>query len=123
MLDTNIYKSKLEEKLQTLTTELKAIGINNPETDDWEATPEEAGTEADPNSSADNVEDWNERRATLSDLERDYHNVKRALAKIKNGTYGTCEISGQPIEERRLAIKPEARTCATHAAEEDQLSI
>jgi DnaK suppressor protein len=125
MLDLNFYRTKLESNLKTIVAELETIGIYDAETDNWEAIPEQTEnlTDADENNNADIVEDWNERRATLADLEKDYRNLKRALAKIADGTYGLCEISGQPIEEKRLEFKPEARTCIAHMEEEGQLPL
>jgi RNA polymerase-binding transcription factor DksA len=35
--------------------------------------------------------------------------IDHALAKIDNGTYGTCEVSGQPIPRERLKAIPWAR--------------
>ncbi len=125
MLDLNLYRSKLETNLQTIIAELQTIGVYDTDTDNWEAIPEttENLTDADENNNADLVEDWNERRATLSDLEKDYRNLKRALSKIDTGTYGTCEICNQEIELKRLEFKPEARTCITHREEESQLTL
>ncbi|HMO77632.1 MAG TPA: TraR/DksA C4-type zinc finger protein [Candidatus Paceibacterota bacterium] len=125
MLDLNFYRQKLETNLKTIVAELETIGIYDAQTDNWEAIPEqvENQTDADLNTNADIVEEWNERRATLQDLEKDYRNIKRALAKIDTGNYGVCEISGEAIEEKRLQFIPEARTCMAHMEEEGQLSI
>ena len=37
--------------------------------------------------------------------------IDRALAKIDEGTYGTCERCGQPIPEERLDAVPYATLC------------
>jgi DnaK suppressor protein len=37
--------------------------------------------------------------------------IDRALAKIDNGTYGTCEGCGQPIPRARLKALPYAALC------------
>ncbi len=115
-MDTAKYKTKLEDELKELTAELKTLGIHNPEVkEDWIATPMGVGTnEADPNVGADRVEDWDERRATLSNLEGRCNDVIKALKKIEAGTYGTCEVSGEAIEEDRLEVNPAARTCKAH---------
>ncbi len=34
-----------------------------------------------------------------------------ALGRLADGTFGTCEVCGRPIEAERLAAIPEARTC------------
>ncbi len=42
--------------------------------------------------------------------------VKKALAYIKLGRYGVCEVCGNPIDKARLQIYPEATKCAECAA-------
>ncbi len=37
--------------------------------------------------------------------------IDAALARIDDGTYGTCERCGDPIGEGRLEARPVARTC------------
>ena len=37
--------------------------------------------------------------------------IDHALAKIRQGTYGTCESCGQPILKARLKALPQARLC------------
>jgi DnaK suppressor protein len=125
MTDYTTHTQKLEEQLATITTALSAIGTHDSENDNWEAIPntEELAIDADENTNADSVEDWNERRATLVTLEREYRDIKRALHKIATGTYGVCEIGGEPIEAERLAYRPDARTCTAHMNEEGQLPL
>lgn len=123
-VNTQDLKAKLEAELETITAELKDLGVHNPQAkEDWIPTPEGVGTpEADPNIVADRSEDWNERRGTLDVLETRYNNLNRALEKIANGTYGICEISGEEIEADRLEANPAARTCKAHLEEESSLN-
>ncbi|MBY0309699.1 TraR/DksA family transcriptional regulator [Patescibacteria group bacterium] len=124
MLDTTTFKHDLETKLTSIRSALSGIATHNPETDDWEALPVGAESpEPDENDEADVVEEWNERRATVSVLETDYRNLTRALAKIADGSYGLCEVSGEPIEEARLHANPAARTCIAHREDEGNLSL
>ncbi|GAB3037506.1 TraR/DksA C4-type zinc finger protein [Parafrigoribacterium mesophilum] len=37
--------------------------------------------------------------------------IDAALARLDVGTYGTCEVCGQPIGTARLEARPAARTC------------
>jgi len=37
--------------------------------------------------------------------------IESALAKIKAGTYGKCDVCGKPIEPARLEALPQARRC------------
>jgi len=40
------------------------------------------------------------------------YEIDEAINRIRNGTFGVCEISGQPIEEERLAAIPWTRYSA-----------
>ena len=123
MIETSVYKDRLESELATLTADLKELGIHNPQVkEDWIALPQDVDTqEADENVGADRAEDWLERTATLKELEGRYNNITRALSKIENGTYGVCEISGEEIEADRLDANPAARTCKKHINDEQDL--
>lgn len=37
--------------------------------------------------------------------------VDAALSRLDAGSYGTCEVCGQPIPQARLQARPVARTC------------
>jgi RNA polymerase-binding transcription factor DksA len=123
-MNTDIYKTRLEEMLTSITDELKTVGIHNPENpSDWIAVPEELDAEEpDLNLAADSVEEWNERSGIVATLEARYNNIVRALARIEAGAFGVCEICKNEIEEKRLMVSPTARTCIAHVPEEDNLS-
>ena len=38
-----------------------------------------------------------------------------AADRLAEGTYGDCEVCGEPIPVERLLVRPAARTCVTHA--------
>jgi len=42
--------------------------------------------------------------------------VDRALAKLDEGSYGTCDVCGEPIAEGRLEALPWATRCVKDAA-------
>jgi RNA polymerase-binding transcription factor DksA len=42
------------------------------------------------------------------------HQVRDALKRIDNGTFGTCEVDGEPIEAERLEAMPWAPYCLGH---------
>src|SRR3989338_3301955 len=67
--NTAQYKEKLEEELRAVEGELKTIGRQNPENpNDWEATEKSMDVMtpmADPNESADKIEEYNENRAIV----------------------------------------------------------
>ena len=41
--------------------------------------------------------------------------VRRARRRIADGTYGTCEVCGEPIPEARLEARPWANRCVEHS--------
>ena len=123
-MNINDFKNKLEVRLINVTAELETLGKFDIVTGDWtEIKSEDTSSEADLNSEADAAEEMEERGATLSVLETEYNDIKRALHKIEVGTFGICEISGEQIEEARLQFKPTARTCKTHMNEEGALPL
>lgn len=109
-------KATLQNELPELETELEAIGRRKPSNpSDWEAeAPKDEVQPGDENEQADKIEGYEENAAILKELEIRYNSVKRALDKIEAGTYGNCEISGEPIEIERLHANPAARTCIEH---------
>jgi DnaK suppressor protein len=44
-------------------------------------------------------------------LEARLERVERALEKLRDGTYGTCDACGGPIDPRRLRAAPESTVC------------
>ncbi|OGD66961.1 hypothetical protein A2442_00130 [Candidatus Campbellbacteria bacterium RIFOXYC2_FULL_35_25] len=115
-IDLKKYKEKLDKELANLEKELESVGRRNPSNpNDWEAKqPEENIPGADLNEVADSIDDFESNSAILNDLEAKYNNVKLALEKIEEETYGLCEVDGKPIEEARLEANPSARTCKEH---------
>ena len=49
--------------------------------------------------------------ATRSLLHERAHRLAGALARIRNGSYGTCEMCGEAIAPARLRALPEVSTC------------
>ena len=115
MRDTTTYATTLAEEKTRLESELQSLGRRNPSNpNDWEALPPEGERESDPNAAADLIEGYEENTAILKDLEIRYNEVLAALARIENGTYGVCIVSGEEIEEDRLNADPAANTCKAH---------
>jgi DnaK suppressor protein len=51
-------------------------------------------------------------------LETGLERVERALAKLDEGSYGTCDRCGGPIAPKRLAAMPDSTLCVECAAAE-----
>lgn len=110
------FKEKLEKERILLEEELGTISRVNPNNPrDWEATTTDIQVDsADENEVADKMEELEENKAILSRLEPQLNEVKAALKRIEEGTYGICEVSGDAIEKERLEANPSARTSIKH---------
>lgn len=115
-IDIAHFKTKLEAEKKLLEEELEKVGRRNPDNlSDWEAVPAGKDTsQADENTVADSVEDYEGNAAIVSTLETRYQDIKAALDKMADGTYGLCEIDGEKIDVERLEANPSARTCREH---------
>ena len=56
-----------------------------------------------------------EARALADNLGALLNEVERALKKLDDGTFGSCEICGEKIAEPRLEAMPATRYCVDHA--------
>lgn len=117
-IDYEHFKQKLEAEKKQLEAELGKVGRINPDNpSEWEATPtlkDRDTSQADENTVADSIEEYEDNAAIVTTLEKRYNDIKSGLDKIKHGTYGICQICGKEIETDRLEANPSARTCKEH---------
>jgi RNA polymerase-binding transcription factor DksA len=114
-MNTDIYKVQLEKEQKLVEDELSSIAKFDETTGEWEAAPEaQTMPEADENDLADRSEGFEERTSKAEVLKIRLQDIHDALEKIQEGSYGVCEVSGEPIEEDRLHANPAARTCKAH---------
>ena len=69
---------------------------------------------------ADSASETFEREKDFSILEQveaELVDVDRALDRLAEGSYGTCEACGHAIGDERLAVLPAARFCVDHQAD------
>jgi RNA polymerase-binding transcription factor DksA len=52
--------------------------------------------------------------AILESLEESLADVERALGRVEDGSYGTCEVCGRKIPDERLEARPMTRFCVEH---------
>lgn len=121
-IDTVFFKKKLEEEKKKIESDLEGISRKNPkDPNDFQAIPPEDPDErdADPNEMADNIEDYEENFALNDVLEKRLNEVKSALKRIDDGSYGMCKVGGDPheIEKERLEANPASATCIKHLEE------
>lgn len=110
-------RGALAAEMDSLEEELADHGRVQGESGDWQGNSSGLqGTEADPTDAADQIEELVTNVPLVEDLEKRHKDVKDALEKMDEETYGVCEACGEPIPSDRLEANPAARTCIKHAA-------
>lgn len=110
----HISKKILDELRDTLIAEKATLEAELSEhgrkvDGDWQGTAV-GGKESDDTDKADTMEELAINVPLVETLEARLNEVVDALAKMKTGTYGTDENSGEPIPIERLRANPAART-------------
>ncbi|MEK7185568.1 MAG: TraR/DksA C4-type zinc finger protein [Patescibacteria group bacterium] len=115
MQNTERYKEKLTEELKLVESELMTVGRKNPENPaDWEAVPDNDIWKLDEDEVADKIDGYETNTGILKQLEIRYNEIKHALKRIEDGSFGICTTGGEQIEEARLEANPAATTCVKH---------
>lgn len=55
-----------------------------------------------------------DERLEADALRAELDDVERALARLDDGTYGTCEVCGSVLTDDQLAERPQTRLCEQH---------
>ena len=100
MPDTAAFKARLEAELEELESRQTRIA------DDL-AEP----LNADSSEQAIEMEDDASLEGQGALIAKEIASVKRALARIEDGTYGECVRCGEDIAPARLEARPEAALC------------
>lgn len=96
-----------------LSESLKKINIRKSKISSEDPFKDSARVHDNASPDADAEEQFGHARvsAIKDELNKKASNIKKALKKIKKGTYGTCEDCGKLIDTDRLSIVPEATLC------------
>ncbi len=114
--DVEKFKKVLLVESTDLETELNRIGQRDPSAPGgWDVSTSDIKVDtADENEVADKFEALEDNAGIANKLEGQLKEVKAALERIENGTYGICEVCGKPIEEEILGANPSARISIKH---------
>ena len=101
------YRSLLESELKHLRLDLEQLETSGqPAEERREGSPfgkrEEEATES---------FELEKRLALEKQIKANLSEIEDALSKFKKGTYGLCDICGQPINPERLEALPQAKLC------------
>jgi len=105
--DSNLLRSRLEGEQKRLIEQLEQLKASvRPTEERREGSPfgkrEEEATES---------LELEKRLALEKRIRGQLAEVEHALHKFKEGTYGLCDICGQPIDPARLEALPQANLC------------
>jgi DnaK suppressor protein len=109
MTDTHKHRKLLERE------RVRLLGLKENLTEATEDVEHESS--GDPSAGghiADAGSELFERSRDLSiveDLDAQLADIEHATARLANGSYGSCEACGKPIDAARLAARPASRFC------------
>jgi RNA polymerase-binding transcription factor DksA len=109
MLDLEAIRRQLERERDTAVGELRELGVS-PELQQG-AVRGNGPAVVDLGDAAQVSEGEDVSLLTRERVAARINRLAAALRAIADGTYGTCERCGRPIEAARLAALPEAATC------------
>lgn len=111
-IDTDAFRTRLEEERDRLQHAVSFLHDDTPETIEEELG-EISGGGTD-NHLADTASATYDREldeGLEEGAQQTLDEIEAALARIAEGSYGTCEVCGEPIGAERLSAIPWARLC------------
>lgn len=119
MAQTDQLRARLQAQLSQATADVEQLGADITAMSQDQAA-ESAGLG---NHLADDASDVMEQETSLTiqmSLDERRRDIRDALDRISEGTYGTCANCHGPIAPERLEVMPWARLCITCQSKEDQ---
>ena len=107
-MDTQEARQSLEQMLREIdsaTATLEAEGAGD--------SSELSHVDQHPGDVASELTDADNQNAVLENSAQQRAEVEAALARLDDGTFGTCVDCGKPIPDARLEVRPEAARCVT----------
>ena len=105
-MDTQDARQQLEQMLRELDASSAILEAEGAGTGS-----EISHADQHPGDTASELQDADEQNALLAASAQQRTEVEAALARIEDGSYGTCVDCGQPIPDARLEVRPEAARC------------
>lgn len=103
-------KKTLVDEEGRLSNELSQFAKKNEHaTDDFKANFPELGDKDDENAAE--VAIYSDNLTLEQELESALRDVRAALKRFNENTYGVCKYCQQPIDERRLLARPSSSSC------------
>jgi DnaK suppressor protein len=115
-LDLDKFRTQLEQLRDDLRAELTDLQHESANVDQNEGY----GVKNHPAEDATELFLRQRNLAVSGDLQQELQDVEHALERIDAGTYGKCEVCGEPINIERLEARPAATLCIRHQREREQ---
>ncbi|MBI2847949.1 MAG: TraR/DksA C4-type zinc finger protein [Chloroflexi bacterium] len=116
-LNLEQLRSRLESELKRLLRELEQLKVST--------QPAEVRREGSPfgkrEEEATESFELEKRLAVEKQMRGHLTEVEHALQKFEEGTYGICDICGQPIGSERLEALPQANLCLSCKAKQPKV--
>ena len=104
-------KAAARERLDAEKERLTAL-IGRLSSDDGQSEPDELSTvDQHPADAGSETFEREKDMAIVNTIEDEMAEIEHALARLDDGSYGTCEACGKPIGDERLEAVPTARYC------------
>jgi RNA polymerase-binding transcription factor DksA len=113
-LFSKAFIKEITEKLLAIKEDLeKKLGqFTGKKSDDGQpdSTYPEYGDDED--DSVHEIEEFIVNKSVKTSYEKELRDVKNALKRIEEGTYGICKYTGEKIDEKRLLARPTSNSSA-----------
>lgn len=110
--DLEYFKKKLEEQKTLTEVQLSSFAKRDSDfSEDWETKYPDFGAGGKLEEEISEEEKYMAELPVEHILELKLKDINLALEKIKNGSYGICEVCQKEIPKERLELMPEARYC------------
>lgn len=107
---------RLKEERERLSKELEQLRASAPPVGE----PKEGSPYGKKEEGAAEAFELEKRLALERGLTGHLNEVEHALQKLEQGTYGVCEVCGQPIDMARLEVRPQANLCVSCKASQSK---
>ena len=114
-IDTSEYRQKLEEERARLTAAAESLGHEGSGSLSDETGELATGGENHLGDTASATYDRELDEGLEEGVQQTIEDIDAALKRIEEGSYGVCEICGEPIGAERLSAIPWTRLCIDDA--------
>lgn len=110
-MDVEVARQRLQQRLAELTASARTLRAEHAgesgEISHVDQHQADYGTD---------LSDYEREQAVIGVVDEERAAVQAALRRCDEGTYGVCEVCGQPIPDERLEARPEATRCLADQA-------